>query len=126
MVVTPQDLPESGKAFFRSVVKQFVMDEEPHKIELLHQAAKVVATIDELERARRDQPLVVPGSRPGTKQVHPLVEECRRQRQLLSILLAKLQLPEDVGDAEVDEKREFRRERARKAAQARWSSRTSA
>lgn len=124
MVVTPSDLSESGKAFFRSVVKQFVMDNEPHKLQLLHEAARVVGTIEELDRARRDQPLVVPGSRPGTKQVHPLVEECRRQRQLLSVLLSKLQLPEDVGDAEVDEQREFRRQRARKAAQARWSSRS--
>jgi len=66
----------------------------------------------------------VPGSRPGQKVISPLVDQARQQRQLVSVLITKLQLPEDVGDDEVAAAKQFRVERARAGAKARWSART--
>ena len=124
MVAVPRDLPPVAKTFFKNVTAQFELSNEPHKVQILAEAAKVVATIHELDKARRDHPLVVPGSRPGTKQVHPLIDECRRQRQLLAVLVGKLGLPEDVGEDEEAAARDFRVARAKHAARARWSART--
>ena len=115
---------KAGKQLWQSITKQFVLDREPHKLELLAQACRAVDTIAALEREQRGRDLLVAGSRPGQKVISPLVDQARQQRQLVSVLISKLQLPEDVGEDEDAAAKQFRVERARNAAKARWSSRT--
>jgi hypothetical protein len=125
MVAMPDGgFDKAGKTLWQSITRQFVMDNEPHKLELLAQACRAVDTIAALEREQRGRELLVAGSRPGQKVISPLVDQARQQRQLVSVLISKLQLPDDIGGEEEDEKREFRRQRAQKAARARWSART--
>ena len=125
MVAMPDGgFDKAGKTLWQSITRQFVMDNEPHKLELLAQACRAVDTIAALEREQRGRDLLVAGSRPGQKVISPLVDQARQQRQLVSVLISKLQLPDDIGGEEEDEKREFRRARAQKAARARWSART--
>ena len=115
---------KSGRQLWQSITRQFVLDNEPHKLELLAQACRATDTIAMLEREQCGRDLLVPGSRPGQKVISPLVDQARQQRQLLSVLITKLQLPEDVGDDEVAAAKQFRVERARAGAKARWSART--
>ena len=122
MVAMPDGgFDKAGKTLWQSITKQFVLDNEPHKLEMLAQACRAVDTIAALEWEQRGRELLVPGSRPGQKVISPLVDQARQQRQLVSVLISKLQLPDDVGADEDAEAKAFRVARAKKAAQARWN-----
>lgn len=124
VAMPPGGFDKAGKALWQSITRQFVLDNEPHKLELLAQACRAVDTIAALEHEQRNRDLLVPGSRPGQKVISPLVDQARQQRQLLSVLISKLQLPDDIGEDEAAAAKQFRVERARNAARSRWSSRT--
>jgi hypothetical protein len=75
-----------------------------------------VVARDELEKVIEEEPTMIAGSM-KQRVVHPAITEVRLQRQLLSGLLARLDVPE-LGGVGWDSLTSS--ERARKAAVARW------
>ena len=120
MVCMPADLGPRGKEFWKATTAEFEMGKEPHKQQLLGQACRVIDTIHTLALGMKDQPLMVPGSRPGQKVINPLIDQQRQQRALLSTLIHRLDLPADPGLEEDEQARQWRVDRAKKAANARW------
>ncbi|WP_175271898.1 hypothetical protein [Prescottella equi] len=89
----PRGLSAPGKRFWLKTLEVFDLSQDPHRVEILEQACRVVDKIAELEKAQSGQPLTVLGS---ARQVtiHPLISEVRFQRGLLAQLVTKLGLPE--------------------------------
>jgi hypothetical protein len=89
----PRGLSAPGKRFWSKTLEVFDLSQDPHRVEILEQACRVVDKIAELEKAQSGQPLTVLGS---ARQVtiHPLISEVRFQRGLLAQLVTKLGLPE--------------------------------
>ncbi|MCB0933293.1 MAG: hypothetical protein KDB71_15515 [Mycobacterium sp.] len=85
----PKGFGTAGQKLWKTVLAEYELDYEPHKVEILTHACRVSDAIAELERAARSEPLTVRGSA-GQKVIHPLVSEVRFQRGLLSQLLARL------------------------------------
>src|SRR5690625_4132439 len=85
----PRGLGAAGTRLWENVNAVFVLEEEPHKVEILTQACRVSDVIAGLERAARGEPLTVLGSA-RQKTIHPLISEVRFQRALLAQLLARL------------------------------------
>ncbi len=89
----------------------------PDQLRVLEDACGEADLIDELQAARKDQPLMVKGSM-GQLVASPLISEVRQHRATLNALLRSLKLP----DGDVAEGRSSATsEQARAAARARWS-----
>jgi hypothetical protein len=114
----PKGLGPAGRALWRSVLADYWMDGESHKLAILGQACKVTDRIAELEAAMDGQPLTVLGSA-RQLTIHPLIAEVRSQRGLLASLLKALALPD--GEEEDEQAALSRSQQARRAANARWN-----
>jgi hypothetical protein len=115
----PKGLGPAGRALWRSVLADYWMDGESHKLATLEEACKVKDRIVELEAAMDGQPLTVLGSA-RQLTIHPLIAEVRSQRGLLASLLKALALPD--GEEEDEQQAALSRsQQARKAANARWN-----
>ncbi len=116
----PKGLGQAGRELWTSVLRDYWMDGESHKLAILEQAAKVCDRIAEQEAAMQGEPLTVKGSK-FQPVIHPLVAEARSQRGLLASLLKSLQLPDgDDDEAQREEAKKTRSDRARHAANCRW------
>ena len=85
----PTGLGAAGSRLWVTVNETFVLDDDPHKRELLRQAARVADVIAELDRVSANSPLTVRGSA-GQQVISPTLAEARFQRGLLGQLLARL------------------------------------
>ena len=110
------ELGTAGTDLFDSVTAKFELDADELKI--LTMAAKSADDLSALEGAREGAEVMVPGSM-GQERVNPLFAEIRATRALISQLLARLKLPDDVVAAGA--KSDFNSARARKAAGTRWN-----
>jgi hypothetical protein len=117
----PKGLGYHGQKLWRTVVAEYELETEPHKVEILTQAAKVADVIAELDKAAAKSPLTVRGSA-GQQVISPTLAEARFQRGLLAQLLGKLGLPDAEEEPEEQRPTRTRSESARLAANARWGS----
>jgi hypothetical protein len=92
----PKGLGYQGQKLWRSVLDEFELETEPHKLRILFDACKTADLIDQLEKGMAGEPLTVLGSQ-RQRVIHPLVSELRFARGLLAQLLARLNFapPED-------------------------------
>jgi hypothetical protein len=75
----PAGLQADGRKLWRSITAEFDLENEPHKVQILTQAAKVVDAIAELDEAAAEAPLTVKGSM-GQQVISPFIAEARAQR----------------------------------------------
>ena len=115
----PDGLGPAGTALWTSILSDYWLDEEAHKLATLEHACKVTDRIAELEAAMEGQPLTVLGSA-RQLTIHPLIAEVRAQRGLLASLLKSLALPDGDEDDDEEARALSRSQQARKAANARW------
>ncbi len=85
----PSGFAPAGKRLWRSITDEFELENEPHKLQILAEAARVAGLIAELDDAAAEAPLTVKGSQ-GQPVISPLIAEARAQRALLAQLLARL------------------------------------
>ena len=89
----PTGFKAAGQKLWRSVIAEYELAYEPHKLEMLTHACRVSDTIAELERAATtcsDKGAVAVRGSAGQKVIQPLISEIRFQRGLLAQLLARL------------------------------------
>jgi hypothetical protein len=112
----PKGLEYQGQKLWKSVIAEFELGQEPHKLRVLFDACKLADQIDRLDKAMATEPLTVKGSM-GQKTIHPCLAQAQSARGLLAQLLGKLGLPEtDEAKAEAAERlSETRRKAARSA-----------
>lgn len=93
----PAGLLVSGKRLWRSILKEFAL-EEYEKLVLL-QACRCVDRLDAMAKEILASTLTVENFK-GDEVVHPLIAESRQQSQTLARLLASLRVPmgETLGD----------------------------
>lgn len=89
----PSGFGTSGQKLWKSVVGEFDLNRDPHKLEILAQACRVSDQITELDGAAVEAPLTVKGSM-GQPVISPFIAEARVQRALLAQLIARLNLAE--------------------------------
>ena len=97
----PAGLGDAGRKLWRSMHETFDFEEEPHKVQILLQTARVADVIAELDDAADEAPLTVKGSQ-GQQVISPYIAEARAQRSLMAQLLARLALPDT--DEEIEAK----------------------
>lgn len=85
----PKGFGSAGQKLWKTVLDEYELEYEPHKLEILAHSCRVCDTIAELDRATANEPLTVRGSA-GQMVIHPLISEMRFQRALLAQLLARL------------------------------------
>lgn len=107
----PTGLQGRGERWWRRMVDVYEFSEVEY--ELVVEAARTVAAVDELDKLVRSEGVTVVGAR-GAVQAHPALVEARQQRTVLGRLLAQLDLPDE--DALLSPTSA----RARKAAASRW------
>ena len=118
----PKGLKTAGRRLWTSVLTDYWMDSESHKLALLEQACRVSDRIAELQEAMDGLPLTVPG--PGRQiQIHPILDQIRHQQGLFVSLIRSLGLPDGDEDEQEAERRERRSQQARNAANTRWKNR---
>lgn len=113
----PGDLGDRGRQLWRDVTGSYEL--EAHELRLLAEACRTVGRIEELGDAVEADGVMVAGSQ-GQQVLHPAVTEQRQQRQLLSRLVAQLDLEDDDGGQTVPSPASLR---ARHAANVRWQGR---
>lgn len=86
---SPAGLQAEGRKLWRSITAEFDLENEPHKVQILAQACRVVDVIAEQDAAAAEAPLTVKGSM-GQPVISPFIAEARAQRALLAQLLARL------------------------------------
>ena len=84
---------------------------------MLAEACRTADTIDRLTTAASDSPVMIAGSK-GQQIVHPAVVELRLQRAAFASLLGRLAIPDTAAGWD----NLTASQRARRAANARWSS----
>ncbi|ORV07918.1 P27 family phage terminase small subunit [Mycobacterium celatum] len=98
MTTTPRGLRAAGKRLWRSVTRDFDLDD--HEAMLLREACRTVDQLDDLQ-AEVDANGAVVESSQGVR-VHPAVVEARQQRLVLAKIMSALGLPKGVvGEVEV-------------------------
>lgn len=112
----PKSLTGDGVTLWRDVTADY--DLRPDELSLLEQACRTLDVIGMLEAAWSEFgfPMVTTGSM-GQEVIHPLIGELRSQRASFERLRAALKLPDDTSSVPV----ESTSDKARRAAQARWS-----
>ncbi|SUA04012.1 Uncharacterised protein [Mycolicibacterium fortuitum] len=97
----PKGMGYQGKKLWQSVTAEFGdLEEEPDKLRILYDACKTADLVDELEKGRAGEPLMVLGSA-RQKTISPLISELRYQRGLLAQLIARLNFaPREEDDDE--------------------------
>jgi hypothetical protein len=115
----PAGLGAAGAKLWRSVVEVFDFADEPGKVQILTQAARVADIVAELDEAADQAPLTVKGSM-GQQVISPFIAEARAQRALLAQLLGRLDLPDTEAEQNAKDARLSRnRSRAAKSARLR-------
>lgn len=93
----PKGLEYQGQKLWKSVVDEFDLAAEPHKLRILFDACKTADLIDQLEKGMSGEPLTVLGSA-RQRTIHPLVSELRFARGLLAQLLARLNFEDSIDE----------------------------
>jgi hypothetical protein len=93
----PKGLGYYGQKLWRSVVGEFEVESDPHKLRILFDACKTADFIDRLEKESANQPLTAKGSY-GQPVLNPLVAAAQTARTQLAQLLARL----NFADLEAD------------------------
>ena len=96
----PKDLKARGKALFRAITDQYVLD--PAEVVLLHQLCCAVDTLDRLHADLAEMGVTVSGST-GQPRVNPVCLEIREQVKLVDRLQMALALP--VADEKIGKRR---------------------
>ena len=117
----PAGLGGRGTRLWRGVVGEYELRAD--ELLTLHEMARCVDAIDEMESERRKAPMMVEGSA-GQLRPHPLLAEIRGARQVYA-QLARLMGLADVPEEDHDGKPlpTPKSLRAQHAARARWGSR---
>lgn len=110
----PAGLGARGSAFWADVTGVWELDR--HELELLAEACRCLDQLDALQAALDSDGVMTVGST-GQPRVHPALAQLNATRATLGRLLVHLSLP-DTGDETTPS---MASERARKAAQSRWS-----
>lgn len=110
----PRGLKARGKAFWTFANAEYELNRD--ELELLAECCRVLDVLEGLDRAIRDDGLMVTGSA-GQPRVHPAVAEARSNRLVLGRLVAQLALPDPVTGEVVPKLTAIR---GQKAAVARW------
>lgn len=110
----PKGLGSHAARFWRDVTAGY--DLRVDELLVLEQVCRELDLIEKIavEQARR--PMVTEGSM-GQEVADPMIQELRQHRAILARLLAQLRLPNGETASEISDK-------ARAAANARWSKRT--
>src|SRR5919201_6739739 len=116
----PTGLGAAGKRLWKSVTEGLTF--RPDELATLESACRTADLVAELDAVIAKAPTMIVGSM-GQRVVHPAIQEARLQRQLLASLLSRLDLPEadGLGGSEWDGL--TAKQRARRAARARWDRR---
>ncbi len=109
----PKGLGAAGKRLWRRIAGDYELDQR--ELLLLEAAARQADMVERLEAALVDSPLEVKGVA-GQPVVNGLIVEARQGRTVLARLLGQLNLPD-----EDDRPMSARSQRARRAANSRWS-----
>lgn len=114
--------PGAGRRLWDSIAKEY--DLRPDELRILEDACFEADLVEVLAKEQREQPVMITGSM-GQKVLNPLIAEVRQHRATLSVLLAKLKLPdaEEPDEGAVAPAADDRSSKARAAANARWSRR---
>lgn len=110
----PANLRSGGSDLWDSIAGAYEL--RPDELRTLADACREADLIDRLEAEMVDAPTMVKGSM-GQLVASPLISEVRQHRSTLNTLLKALRLPEDQATPAE------RSQSARKAANARWSTR---
>lgn len=94
----PKGFGYHGQKLWKSIVEEFDIEAEPHKLRILMDCCKIADLISELEKAAAKTPLVVRGSA-QQQVINPVISEARFQRALLMQGLARLNFEGAVEDA---------------------------
>jgi hypothetical protein len=113
----PAGLGKAGRRLWRSVSDGLVLRAD--ELAVLEAAARTADQVATLEAAVAASPPMIPGSR-GQSILHPAIAELRLQRQLLSSLLGRLDVPEEEAGFASAWDGLSSSQRARRAARARW------
>lgn len=110
----PRGLKARGKAFWTFANSMYELNRD--ELELLAECCRVLDVLEGLDRAIRDDGLMIAGSM-GQPRVHPAVAEARSNRLVLGRLVAQLALPDPKTGDTVPKLTAIRGQRA---AGARW------
>lgn len=110
---SPAGLGPRGRRFWRDSVARY--DFTDAELQLLTEACRTLDRLDALDALVAEQGATVKGSM-GQTVLHPAIAEARQQRLVLGRLVKQLDLPDEDDTPASPET-----ERARFAAQARWS-----
>lgn len=113
MLKPPDDLGAVGAALWGEVSGAFELD--PGEVVLLREACRLTDELERLALALAGAPMVVAGST-GQDRPNPLLDELRKHRSNLVVVVSALRLPvdgESVGRGSASD-------RGRAAARARW------
>ena len=111
----PVDLGVRGAELWRGVLADHELRVD--ELRVLEDACREVDLIERLEEGMRGAALVVTGSQ-GQPVANPIVQELRQHRALVARLLGLLKLPDEEREGR---DAQWRTQRARKAALARWN-----
>ena len=91
----PSDLTRAGRGrrLWRAITQELELNE--HELGLLHEAARCLDTLDQLDSLTRRSGVLLPDLR-----LAPWIVETRQQQLVLARLLACLRLPDDLAEPE--------------------------
>lgn len=118
----PSGLGTRGRKFWRDTVRLYDFDTAEQQ--LLVEVCRTLDRLDALEAVVAQDGPTITGSM-GQTIVHPAIGEARQQRVVLARLVAALELPTEDGPTSTLSMTNAS-DKARHAAQARWSRRGSA
>lgn len=90
----PTGLRRSGRALWRSVMRDYELDE--HETTILREACRTLDSLDALQALLEDQGLMAATSQ--GPRVHPALVELRQQRVTFARLLTALRIPQGEAD----------------------------
>lgn len=85
----PKGLGYQGAKLWAAVTAEFDLDNEPHKLRVLFDAAKMADAIDRLDKEADSADLIARGSY-GQPVLHPAFAGAQTARSALAALLARL------------------------------------
>ena len=92
----PRGLGTEGQKPWKSVISEFDLAAEPHKLRILFDACTTAEVVKRLDDAGRNAPLTVKGSA-GQQVINPLIAQAQVAKGQLAQLLGRLNFapPED-------------------------------
>lgn len=90
----PTGLRKSGRALWRAVMRDYVLDE--HETTILREACRTADSLDALEAQVEVDGIMSESSQGG--RVHPALVELRQQRITFARLLTALRIPQGETD----------------------------